>query len=88
MKGKVKRISSVGAFIKGVELTDSGSIELLGSRRVIVEDALGIIEYEDNIVRIHTRGKTVVINGSGLSLDSYSGGIIIVDGKIRGVSLE
>lgn len=93
MKNKSKKVSSVGAFIKGVETIDpasggAASVELVGRKRVIVEEATGILEYDNARVRVNTKGYTVVIDGVELTLDSYSGGVIVVDGKINGVCLE
>lgn len=93
MRKKEKKASPVREFIKGVEsvqtsLKGSASVELVGNTRVVVEDATGILEYESEKVRVNTKGYTVVIDGAGLTLDSYCGGVIIVDGKIRGVCLE
>ena len=66
----------------------TASIELVGNKRVIVEEATGILEYEADRVRVNTKGYIVVIDGRELTLDSYCGGIIVVDGKISGVCLE
>ena len=93
MKSKEKKQSPVGAFIKGIEAVNPSvngcsSVELVGNKRVIVEEATGILEYEAERVRINTKAHTVVIDGAGLTLESYSGGIIVFDGKIRGVCLE
>ena len=93
IKNKSKKQSPVGAFIKGIEVVNPAvdgcsSVELVGNKRVIIEDATGISEYEADRVRINTKVHTVVIDGTGLTLDSYSGGIIVIDGKINGVCLE
>ena len=78
-------------FIKGTnncETTDTGSIEIIGNKKIIIEHAESILEYENERVRVKTGKKIIVVNGKSLTLDSYSENVILVNGTIISVSFE
>ena len=56
---------------------------LLGSRNLIIENYKGIIEYEDNKIRINTGIGIIKINGTGLSIKEITSEDIMVDGNIE-----
>lgn len=78
-------------FIKGKnfpDVTNAGSIEIIGDKKIIIEHAQSILEYENERVRVNTGRKTVVVTGEKLSLDSYSENVILINGNIISVSFE
>jgi sporulation protein YqfC len=56
---------------------------LLGSRNLIIENYKGIIEYEDDKIRINTGIGIIKINGTGLSIKEITSEDIMVDGNIE-----
>lgn len=93
MKEKKSTSNIFSCFVKGLDLPVSAisgesSVELIGNKRVIVENAKRIIEYENNIIRLDTDKFNVVINGTQLTFNSYSDKIVVIDGNIKNVCLE
>ncbi len=66
---------------------DWPTVNLSGNRSLIISNHRGVIEYDQNTVRINTRYGEVKISGSGLALISAFKDEIIVEGKINGVEL-
>ena len=78
-------------FIRGTgfkDISDAQSIEIIGDKKIIIEHAENILEYENERVRVNTGKKTVVVIGEKLTLDSYSENIIMINGNITSVSFE
>lgn len=93
VKNKMKSYSPLRAFIKGTDeydtsIKEASSVEIIGNKRVVIEQVSGILAYETERVRISTKVYTIAVSGSKLTLNSYSDGIIVIDGKIKGVCLE
>ncbi|MCB6366224.1 YabP/YqfC family sporulation protein [Intestinibacillus massiliensis] len=61
-------------------------IEILGDKRVLVENHKGILEYGDTLMRINCGHMVVKIVGDGLELRALSLSELAVTGKI--LSLE
>lgn len=88
-----KRYKPVKNFFKGIDLpdtaiSDAASIEIIGDMRVVVEQTKGILEYENERIRINIGKYIAVITGCNLTLSSYSDNIIVIDGKIKNICLE
>lgn len=84
-----KLISLVRRFdVPATAIGGCSNIEVIGNKRVIVENAVRILTYEDTTVCLEAKDRTVVINGASLTLNSFSDNIMIVDGTISNVSLE
>ena len=80
----------VKEFIKGRNFSDmshDSSIEIIGKKRIIIEQTENIKEYENDKVRVVSAKITVVVTGKDLSIDSYCDGITIIDGFIENISL-
>lgn len=93
MKDENKKMGKFRNFIKCFDIPavvtgGCGSIELIGDKRVIVENAVRILTYDYETVRLEAENRTVVIKGASLTLNSFSDNIMIVDGTISNVSLE
>ncbi len=57
-------------------------IEIIGDRIVSVDNFMGIIDYENNFVRVNTKDKIVKISGDELEIDEITDDSIQVSGKI------
>ena len=66
-------------------LGGSTRMELTDDRRVVVEGCQGILEYEEDIIRLHTTCGTVRFCGSGLQLSGMSTGGALITGKLLSV---
>ena len=61
-------------------------IELEGNKELLLDGCKGIMEYEDNSIKINTDTCIVSITGDELNIRTYTQEQIIVSGKI--LSLE
>ncbi len=80
----------VKEFIRGKNFSDissESSIEIIGKKRVIIEQTENIKEYENEKVKVISSKIIVEVTGKALSIDSYCDGITIIDGFIENISL-
>lgn len=63
-------------------------IEILGDRRVLVENHKGILEYGDTLMRINCGKMVVRITGADLVLKALSLSELAVTGKIASVAYD
>jgi len=71
------------------ELTKGYSkMVLLGNKEFLIENNKGIIEYENNKVRINTISGEIIVEGENLTINEISDGELIVNGKIKAILLE
>ena len=76
-------------FIKGRfydSFADCGNIEVIGDRRVIVEGARSVIEYESGRVLVGALKYTLSVTGADLTIESYNDDVMIVEGNIKTIS--
>ena len=62
-------------------------IEIMGDKGVSFENHDGILEYDDNIIKINTKSGIVQIKGVGLELKSMSQHQISVKGRVFAVEI-
>lgn len=60
-------------------------IEIIGDKRVLVENHRGILEYGDRLMRINCGSMVVRIEGENLALRTLSLSELAVTGKITAV---
>lgn len=60
-------------------------IEIIGDKRVLVENHRGILEYSDTLMRINCGKMVIHIAGEGLVLKALSLSELAVSGRITGV---
>lgn len=58
-------------------------LTMIGSRNLIIENYKGIIEYEDNKIRINTGIGIIKIKGERLVIKEITSEDIMVDGEIE-----
>lgn len=68
-------------------MLDAVKLVLIGESELMIENYKGILEYEDNIIRIKTAGRTVRISGSSLSIKTITDEDIQVAGRINSIEL-
>lgn len=66
-------------------LKDIYRITLLGNEDILVENYKGIIEYEENIIRLNNG---INIFGSNLNVEEITNEDIFITGKINNIEFE
>lgn len=67
------------------ELNLQGHMEINGNREAVVEGCSGVLEYNSQVVRVVTRGKTVRFTGRGLTIRSLTADALVVAGFITSI---
>ena len=60
-------------------------IELLGNREAVVEGCQGILEYDDDVVRVRAGRLVVRFTGRGLRIRCMTADSLVVEGFLRGM---
>lgn len=63
-------------------------VELAGSRRVLVENHLGVTQYSGETIGIKMKYGEIQINGCGLTLEQMTRVKLVVTGRIDGICLH
>ncbi len=92
-KEKRDGISLKEKFSEALELPkelilDVPRITLIGNRQLFLENYKGIIEYEDNKVRIKTHEGVVSLEGSGILIKEITSEDIMVTGTISSIQFQ
>lgn len=66
-------------------LKDVSRITLLGNEDILVENYKGIIEYEENIIRLNNG---INVFGTNLNVEEITEADIFITGKINNVEFE
>lgn len=66
-------------------LKDASRITLLGNEDILIENYKGIIEYEENIIRLNNG---INIFGTNLNVEEITDVDIFITGKINNVEFE
>jgi len=71
------------------ELTKGYSkMVLLGNKEFLIENSKGIIEYENNKIRVNTVNGEINVEGENLIINEMGEGELLVTGKIKSILLE
>lgn len=68
-------------------MLDAAKLVLVGERELMIENYKGILEYDENVIRIKTVGRTVRISGSSLEIRTITDEDIQVVGRISSIEL-
>lgn len=60
-------------------------VTLTGNHEAIVINYKGILEYENNLIRLQTKHEKITIEGNDLLIDYYTGEEMKIAGRISGV---
>lgn len=87
MRRKLRKLDEILEI--PVELgTDNPKLTITGFERLLIENYMGILEYQDYFVRVNTHIGTININGFDLKLEEMTSDDLLVTGKIEGVDFE
>jgi sporulation protein YqfC len=76
----VESLNLPGDLMLGVPV-----VTLTGHHEAIVINYKGILEYDDNMIRIQTKHDKITIEGNNLLIDYYTGEEMKIAGRISGV---
>ena len=83
-KERIERVLDV-MQIPSAALTDTTHFEMNGNREVIVDGCKGILEYDENVIRINTGRMITEFTGRNLSIKSMTEDALIVKGFITSI---
>lgn len=69
-------------------ISNNFDIRIQGNRRVIIENHVGILAYENDFVHIKTKLQHVIIKGIKLSIGEIDDFIIVVNGQISEIQIK
>lgn len=81
-KKRNKKIKNIFTQI----LPTEPKIEMTGNKEIIVDGCNGIVEYDENIIKISTNTVSIGFEGQGLVITSYDNKVIIITGQIANLS--
>lgn len=89
-KTQEKKISVPGMIARSLELPVDvleglPKIELLGNKEAVIEHCQGVLEYNDQVVRIRAGRLMLKFTGRDLNLRTMTGDSVVVEGYFTSV---
>ena len=84
---KIERINEILEIPREV-ISKIPKITILGFDEILIENFIGILEYEDFFAQIKTHIGIISINGFNLNLSQITEDEILVKGKIESLDFE
>ncbi|NLJ57477.1 MAG: hypothetical protein GX339_01380 [Tissierellia bacterium] len=69
-------------------LSDNFDLKMHGTKKVIIENHLGVTIYEDNIVTVKTNDSKITIKGSKFKIEEINNYNVIVKGNIKEIIFD
>ena len=69
-------------------MSNNFDIRIQGNKRVIIENHVGVLIYENDIIHIKTKIQNVVIKGEKLKIGEITDFYIIVNGEIKEIQIK
>ena len=82
-----QKFNDIADLPKEISL-DYSRMVLLGNKEFVIENYKGIIEYDNNIIRLNTLSGIISIEGSGLVINEISDDDVSVEGIINLIGIE
>ena len=67
-------------------ISNEAKIEMLGNREIIIDGCKGIVEYEENLIKLSLGEMLLSISGDDLVITSYDNNISVIRGQISDIS--
>lgn len=61
-------------------------IEMLGNREIIIDGCNGVVEYDENLIKLNTGTLVIGITGAELIIRSFDNNVAVIGGKIVEIS--
>ncbi|HBB29813.1 MAG TPA: hypothetical protein DC000_11340 [Clostridiales bacterium] len=69
-------------------VSNNFDIRIQGNKRVIIENHVGVLIYENDIIHIKTKIQNIVIKGDKLKIGEITDFYIIVNGEIKEIQIK
>ncbi len=67
-------------------LSSDPHIELLGNHEIVVDGCKGVVEYDENIIRLNTGELVVGFMGTDLLIKSFDCDIAVITGRVAEIT--
>lgn len=68
--------------------TNTPKITLIGFGQLMIENYIGVIEYEEYLVKINTAIGIIIIEGNKMNLNQINENDVLIGGEISKIYLE
>lgn len=68
--------------------TNTPKITLIGFGQLMIENYMGVIEYEEYLVKINTAIGIIIIEGNKMNLNQINENDVLIGGEISKIYLE
>ena len=68
--------------------TNMPKITLIGFSQLMIENYMGVIEYEEYLVKINTSIGIIIIEGNKMNLNQINENDVLISGEISKIYLE
>jgi len=82
-----QKFNDIADLPKEISL-DYSRMVLLGNKEFVIENYKGIIEYDNNIIRLNTLSGIISIEGCGLVINEINDDDVSVEGTIKLIGIE
>ena len=82
-----KRLEKVLDIPESV-IDDITKVTCIGNNKILVENYIGILEYDDNSIRLNTGNGDVFVYGENLVINQLTTDDILIWGKVHMVEFE
>ena len=69
-------------------MSNNFDIRIQGNKRVIIENHVGVLIYESDIIHIKTKIQNIIIKGAKLKIGEITDFYIIVNGEIKEIQIK
>lgn len=87
MKKRISEKFQLPAAMQEVPNPAHPLVEIAGTGRVLIENHMGVTQYEKETIRVKTRYGGICISGQELVLSGMTRGKLEIKGRIHGVTL-
>ena len=87
MMKNIRKIENALEITEGI-IDDITKVTCLSNGKVYVENYLGIVEYEDYMVRINTSDGEIIIYGVDLNIGELTKDEMVITGEINNIQFE
>ncbi len=82
------RLMAEAADVPQELLPGTPLIEITGNQRVLIENHLGVTEYQRDMIRVRVRSGAVVVCGCRLKITRMAKRQLVIAGEVQRVELE
>lgn len=65
---------------------NEAKIEMLSNREIIVDGCKGVVEYNENLIKLNIGELILGITGDEMLIESFDSGVTVIRGKLAEIS--